>query len=138
MWDNEISELCDLRNHQKLVKLDVSWNKITAIDPVTVPVNTKTINIQRNHVREVCDWSGHTQLESLDLRDNEIIRINPNNTNLSFLIINKFAEGFFSIENDYNHVRKCHLDTEHLKEPPQDVFNEGFTSIQEYLKRKEG
>ena len=49
-------------------------------------------------------------------------------------IYNTIDETFFNNEDPYKHLLACYFCTQHLRQPPEEVFTHGLQSVQTYFK----
>ena len=134
MSGNKLTEIKDFSHHKKLQTLYLTCNQITDLDPHTLPLDTEKLDISQNKLTEIKDFSYHKKLQVLNLSGNKITKIYDTNRDMSFWEIDTFDETFFHNEHGYNQLLACHLLTDELREPPQEVFTRGPQSVQTYFK----
>ena len=73
----DISPLRNLAQLTKLEKLDLDYNGIVDISPLTGLTQLKELSLGRNEIVDISPLTGLTQLSMLDLGDNKIADVSP-------------------------------------------------------------
>ena len=99
-----------------------------------LPLDIEELDMCGNKLAKIKGFSHHKKLCKLDLRRNQIMEIYDTNRDMSFWHIDTFDETFFNNEDPYKHLLACYFCTQHLRQPPEEVFTRWLQSVQTYFK----
>ena len=133
--NNKLTNMPNVSQCHKLVGLYLSSNQITDIDLNKLPLNIETLDVSGNEVTEVRNSADQRKLQTFNLKGNQIARIYDINRDISSWKIDTLSECFFENEHGYNKLIACHFHSDHLIQPPVEVFRRGIKSVQTYFEQ---